>query len=59
MPEVEQDIEPEVVPLHQNPQLLNWGRTKLAAGCASGQGFPELFKIMHLFSIKHLSLDFQ
>ncbi|XP_023389729.1 inhibitor of growth protein 4 isoform X3 [Pteropus medius] len=56
MPEVGQDMEPEV---HQNPQLLNLGRTKLAEGCASDQGFPKLLKIVHLFSIKHLSLNFQ
>lgn len=56
MPEVGQDMEPEV---HQNPQLLNLGRTKLAEGCASDQGFRKLLKIVHLFSIKHLSLNFQ
>lgn len=58
MPEVERDIEPEVVPLLQSPQLLTLGRTKLAGGVCL-QGFPKLFTIMHLFSVNHLSLDFQ
>lgn len=59
MPKVEQALEPEVVPQPQNPQLLNLGRTKLAGGCASEQGFPKLLQILHLFSVKHLSFDFQ
>lgn len=44
MPEVERDIEPEVVPLLQSPQLLTLGRTKLAGGCASRafQNFLQL-----------------
>lgn len=58
MPEVGQDMGPEVIPLPQNPQLLNLESTELAGDCASDQGSPKMFKIVHLFSIKYLSLNF-
>lgn len=42
MPEVGQDVEPEVVPLPQNPQLVNFsGTTRAAWGLCLRPGFPK------------------
>ena len=58
MPEVGQDVEPEVVPLPQNPQLLNLGTTRAAWGLCLRPGVSKTFKILHLFSLRYLSLNF-
>lgn len=56
MPEVGQDMEPEV---HQDAQVLNLGRTKLAGGVCLRPGVSKTSKIVYLFSIKYLPLNFQ